>query len=450
MDMHEKDQCHSLKSEDNLEYSNPGNSSFLLPNNPSIRLVSANSSVVISQANQSGSFSSSSIPMDDPFSIGFWNQSTKPTDLDLCKNNSPECSNPVNGKSSLNVEWNSSDSFSIGGTLLQAANLSHFPADKAFARRAAGLSCFSNSRIDGMMNPFTLAQSTSLSVNATLDDESGAQIEKNKEHKNNFDGVAVSSDHPSSCIALGAVKRKRNNEDMPLDQAQAASHVSREMEENLEFEQNAEPNSPSVTTDKPRGKQIKDSNESLKDEFIHIRARRGQATNSHSLAERVRREKINERMKLLQDLVPGCSKVTGKAVMLDEIINYVQSLQQQVEFLSMKLSAINPRLGIDIDSVLSKYLLQSYNGTSGAIAFPSSSVHPQVHTSQQGLVQPGLQDMANPPDSLGRSMNTQMAAVHEYKKSKMQVSNSWEEGLQGVMQMAYSNNVNLNGHGLQQ
>lgn len=66
-------------------------------------------------------------------------------------------------------------------------------------------------------------------------------------------------------------------------------------------------------------------------------------------------------------------------------------------------------------------LLQSYNGTSGAIAFPSSSVHPQVHTSQQGLVQPGLQDMANPPDSLGRSMNTQMAAVHEYKKSKMQV-----------------------------
>lgn len=74
---------------------------------------------------------------------------------------------------------------------------------------------------------------------------------------------------------------------MPLDQAQAASHVSREMEENLEFEQNAEPNSPSVTIDKPRGKQIKDSNESLKDEFIHIRARRGQATNSHSLAERV-------------------------------------------------------------------------------------------------------------------------------------------------------------------
>ncbi|XP_023520046.1 transcription factor bHLH137-like [Cucurbita pepo subsp. pepo] len=76
--------------------------------------------------------------------------------------------------------------------------------------------------------------------------------------------------------------------------------------------------------------------------YIHVRARRGQATDSHSLAERVRREKISERMKTLQRLVPGCDKVTGKALMLDEIINYVQSLQNQVEFLSMKLASLNP------------------------------------------------------------------------------------------------------------
>ncbi|KAG6584170.1 Transcription factor basic helix-loop-helix 137, partial [Cucurbita argyrosperma subsp. sororia] len=77
-------------------------------------------------------------------------------------------------------------------------------------------------------------------------------------------------------------------------------------------------------------------------DYIHVRARRGQATDSHSLAERVRREKISERMKTLQRLVPGCDKVTGKALMLDEIINYVQSLQNQVEFLSMKLASLNP------------------------------------------------------------------------------------------------------------
>lgn len=85
------------------------------------------------------------------------------------------------------------------------------------------------------------------------------------------------------------------------------------------------------------------STEQVKD-YIHVRARRGQATDSHSLAERARREKISERMKILQDLVPGCNKVIGKALILDEIINYIQSLQRQVEFLSMKLEAVNSRM----------------------------------------------------------------------------------------------------------
>uniref|UniRef100_A0A0E0J1I1 BHLH domain-containing protein n=1 Tax=Oryza nivara TaxID=4536 RepID=A0A0E0J1I1_ORYNI len=102
-----------------------------------------------------------------------------------------------------------------------------------------------------------------------------------------------------------------------------------------------------------KGKVLDAAGEPPKD-YIHVRARRGQATDSHSLAERVRREKISERMKLLQDLVPGCNKVTGKAVMLDEIINYVQSLQRQVEFLSMKLSTVNPQLDFDVDNFIPK------------------------------------------------------------------------------------------------
>ncbi|GER53792.1 basic helix-loop-helix (bHLH) DNA-bindingsuperfamily protein [Striga asiatica] len=66
--------------------------------------------------------------------------------------------------------------------------------------------------------------------------------------------------------------------------------------------------------------------------YIHVRARRGQATDSHSLAERVRREKISERMKLLQAIVPGCDK-----------------------FLSMKLASVNPMyydFGMDLDSFM--------------------------------------------------------------------------------------------------
>ncbi|MBA0714518.1 hypothetical protein Golax_013487 [Gossypium laxum] len=84
--------------------------------------------------------------------------------------------------------------------------------------------------------------------------------------------------------------------------------------------------------------------------YIHVRARRGQATDSHSLAERVRREKISERMKTLQRLVPGCDKVTGKALMLDEIINYVQSLQNQVELASLSPTFYD--FGVDLETLM--------------------------------------------------------------------------------------------------
>lgn len=114
-------------------------------------------------------------------------------------------------------------------------------------------------------------------------------------------------------------------------------------------------------------------------DYIHVRARRGQATDSHSLAERARREKISERMRTLQNLVPGCDKVTGKALMLDEIINYVQSLQNQVEFLSMKLASISPVVydfGSDLDGIIVRPEIGSADvGTSFANAMPTTTTN---------------------------------------------------------------------------
>ncbi|KAI3746312.1 hypothetical protein L6452_08740 [Arctium lappa] len=83
-----------------------------------------------------------------------------------------------------------------------------------------------------------------------------------------------------------------------------------------------------------RGKQIRkqtkdNTSDSGKEDYIHVRAQRVQATNSHNLAERI----------------------TGNVVIVEEIINYVQSLQQQVK---MKLAIVNPELNIDIDHILSK------------------------------------------------------------------------------------------------
>lgn len=65
-----------------------------------------------------------------------------------------------------------------------------------------------------------------------------------------------------------------------------------------------------------------------------IRAKRGCATHPRSIAERVRRTKISERMRKLQDLVPNMDKQTNTADMLDLAVDYIKDLQTQVKGLS--------------------------------------------------------------------------------------------------------------------
>ncbi|KAG9446218.1 hypothetical protein H6P81_012346 [Aristolochia fimbriata] len=137
------------------------------------------------------------------------------------------------------------------------------------------------------------------------------------------------------------VDRKRKSRDHNTSTC-AESKEGKETKGKKQNKGNASPKQAEEKKPRIDKKNTKKASEDPPTGYIHVRARRGQATDSHSLAERVRREKISERMKLLQGLVPGCDKVTGKALMLDEIINYVQSLQNQVEFLSMKLASVNP------------------------------------------------------------------------------------------------------------
>ncbi|KAL0432604.1 UNVERIFIED_CONTAM: Transcription factor [Sesamum latifolium] len=128
-------------------------------------------------------------------------------------------------------------------------------------------------------------------------------------------------------------------------------------------------------------------------------------------------------MRLLQELVPGCNKITGKAVMLDEIINYVQSLQQQVEFLSMKLATVNPELNVDIERLLSKEILHSRgsNATALGIGPGLSSSHPF-----QGLPQGTLNAFpgtAPPFHSLPQSL--------------------WNNELQNILQSGFDSNPSV-------
>lgn len=133
------------------------------------------------------------------------------------------------------------------------------------------------------------------------------------------------------------------------------------------------------------------------------RARRGQATDPHSIAERLRREKISERMKNLQDLVPNSNKA-DKSSMLDEIIDYVKFLQLQVKVLSMS------RLGAP-GAVLP---LLTESQTEGHSNSPASAP-----TISQGLL-----DVADPEDSLAfeqeviKLMETSITSAMQYLQNK--------------------------------
>ncbi|RID59800.1 hypothetical protein BRARA_F02999 [Brassica rapa] len=186
-------------------------------------------------------------------------------------------------------------------------------------------------------------------------------------------------------------------------------------------------------------------------DYIHVRARRGQATDSHSLAERVRREKIGERMKLLQDLVPGCNKVTGKALMLDEIINYVQSLQRQVEFLSMKLSSVNDtRLEFNVDALVSKDAMISSSGSrvhESGLQLESLSHHnynnnSQLHTnvsSNNMMLHSPMKSLE--PSALARGF-THLPTLTQFTDTISQYQMFSEEDLQSIVGMGVAHNPN--------
>ncbi|KAL6987075.1 hypothetical protein U1Q18_012835 [Sarracenia purpurea var. burkii] len=65
-----------------------------------------------------------------------------------------------------------------------------------------------------------------------------------------------------------------------------------------------------------------------------VRAKRGCATHPRSIAERVRRTRISERMRKLQEIVPNMDKQTNTADMLDLAVEYIKDLQKQYKILS--------------------------------------------------------------------------------------------------------------------
>ncbi|XP_010530831.1 PREDICTED: transcription factor bHLH63 [Tarenaya hassleriana] len=107
---------------------------------------------------------------------------------------------------------------------------------------------------------------------------------------------------------------------------------------------------------------------------VHVRARPGRATDIHSIAERVKREKIRERTRYLESLVPGLDKTLGNAEAIEQIISYVLSLQQQVQFLNMKIAELNPNPDYSVDDFLADEALTELRQNNPCMTMPTSEV----------------------------------------------------------------------------
>ncbi|KAK9726644.1 hypothetical protein RND81_05G227700 [Saponaria officinalis] len=366
-------------------------------------------------------------------------------------------STPLNSPPKLGVLGNS---FGLG------SNLPAMPGDPGFADRAARFSSFGSRSFNGrsattatttMTNQIGLSnlggengklQRNFSSPSLKVDVGSHVVNDDNDDDNDNDNSVneqgrfCKSRENSSNSVQNQAAENGSNNRKRKaaVSKGKAAISTLAEKGENINKK-----GSKSEETEENKGGDDKQKvNEAPKD-YIHVRARRGQATDSHSLAERVRREKISERMKLLQDLVPGCNRVTGKALMLDEIINYVQSLQRQVEFLSMKLSTVNPRLELNMNNILTKDRIQpncSLTHPMYPTMVPTLNDQPHLNPLHDSLTTFGSTS-SSPLDPLNPSFHhNQLSSIDGFSNCLSQLPSLCEGELQSVIHPRFGQNEN--------
>jgi len=138
--------------------------------------------------------------------------------------------------------------------------------------------------------------------------------------------------------------------------------------------------------------------------------------------------------------------------MLDEIINYVQSLQRQVEFLSMKLATVNPLDFSNLPTLLQKDMFQAC-GPSASSVFSLESSSSGFPFSDQGdvfqsFVQNGLENQCglNPLDlALSQATNAQYAFQDGTPSTNLQQRNFWEDDLHSVFHIDNGQSQEENG-----
>lgn len=138
---------------------------------------------------------------------------------------------------------------------------------------------------------------------------------------------------PSSTIAATAIDKTMLGERQPCDPTpvasssvcsrEASNHVAGPLKRKHEDSESIYP-----------GEDEDDETETVKRK---VRRR----TTIHNLSERRRRDRINKRMRALQELLPNCDKV-DKASVLDEVIEYLKTLQGQLQIMSTRSPLFMP------------------------------------------------------------------------------------------------------------
>ncbi|KAK6151280.1 hypothetical protein DH2020_013915 [Rehmannia glutinosa] len=256
----------------------------------------------------------------------------------------------------------------------------------------------------------------------------------------------------------------------------ASSSMKLDLVKQEPLESDSHPNSsPAVSNQSPKSGKRKEREKKVKES--NKKSKKVAANEASELSGQ--REKINARMKLLQELVPGCNKIVlymckkvvkdidnimgrcqlfnwgrekklmafaprksggpllkcpsrnsctasslfglfhwllsvltklvwhvGTAMVLDEIINHVQALQRQVEFLSMRLAAVNPRIDFNLDAVFAAESGSSIDNSYLGMFDPSIWPEGQINGSRQNLYQQPLHFDGLHQPSWGREDDT--------------------------------------------
>ncbi|KAM0947535.1 putative transcription factor bHLH family [Dioscorea sansibarensis] len=174
------------------------------------------------------------------------------------------------------------------------------------------------------------------STKSTQDVASVQQAEANKNHSK----VAIASSKPSDqskCQSTGLSGRQEK------EKAPEAAVASSVCSGNSVGAASNDPKYGAVKRKCREGEESEYQSDDVEDDSVSLKksdfarcksAKRSRAAEVHNLSERRRRDRINERMRALQELIPNCNKV-DKASMLDEAIEYLKTLQLQVQIMSM-------------------------------------------------------------------------------------------------------------------